>query len=150
MKRAILVEIISVLFIILFLYTGINKMMDNIVFREQIATSPLLTPIAPWIAIFLPKSEIIIAISLFIPRFRLKGLYASFVLMVLFLLYVLYIFAFNERLPCSCGGVLQQLSWKGHIMFNSFFIVLAIIGIKMERRIKREAKMKLNLSHSII
>ena len=150
MKRAALIEIIAMLFMILFLYTGISKIMDYTLFKEQIADSPLLEPVAPWIAWVLPKMEIVVAILLFIPSLRLKALYTSLVLMILFLFYVLYIFLFNAHLPCSCGGVLQQLSWKGHIIFNCIFIALAVIAILLERKIKKEMKMGPNFSQQII
>jgi uncharacterized membrane protein YphA (DoxX/SURF4 family) len=137
MKKNILVEIISLLFIILFLYTGISKLMDYTVFKEQIATSPLLAPISGWIAILLPAIEIILSVILFIPRWRLKGLYASLVLMILFTGYIIAILTFNEHIPCSCGGVIELLSWKGHIAFNSAFIGLALAGIALGKGTKK-------------
>jgi uncharacterized membrane protein YphA (DoxX/SURF4 family) len=135
MKRTTIVETISILFIIFFLYTGISKLMDYSVTKEQIALSPLLAPIAGWIVIVLPIAEIIVSVILFIPRTRLKGLYASLILMTVFTGYVIYILSYNEHLPCTCGGVLQSLSWKQHLLFNSVFIVLALTGIVLGRRI---------------
>src|SRR5438445_7843878 len=101
MKRSTIIELIALLYVILFLYTGISKLMDYSVFKEQIATSPLLAPISGWIAIGLPAIEIILAIILFIPRTRLKGLYASLVLMIIFTGYIIAILSFNEHIPCS-------------------------------------------------
>jgi hypothetical protein len=138
MKRSTIVEIIALLFVILFLYTGISKLMEYTVFKEQIATSPLLAPISSWIAKVLPAIEIIVSVILFIPRTRLKGLYTSFVLMILFTGYIIAILTLNEHIPCSCGGVIEQLSWKGHIVFNSAFIILSLIGIIQEKRMRKQ------------
>jgi len=44
----------------------------------------------------------------------------------------------DDNLPCSCGGVIQQLSWTQHIVFNLIFIAAGGIGIWMAR--KKEPK----------
>jgi hypothetical protein len=35
----------------------------------------------------------------------------------------------KNDLPCSCGGVIQQMTWQQHILFNVVFIILSRIGI---------------------
>jgi uncharacterized membrane protein YphA (DoxX/SURF4 family) len=144
LSKATIVEIISVLFIILFLYTGISKLMEYGVFKEQIAESPVLNPIAPFIAWALPLTEFIVSILLIIPRWRLKGLYASLGLMTAFTIYIIAIMTFNKELPCSCGGIISLLSWKGHLVFNSVFILLAYIGVRLERQLRRAIKADMN------
>ncbi|WP_315815273.1 MauE/DoxX family redox-associated membrane protein [Paraflavitalea speifideaquila] len=112
--------------------------MEYSVFKEQIAESPILKPIAAIAAWLLPLTEFIVSLLLFIPRWRLKGLYASFTLMLLFTIYITAIMTFSRDLPCSCGGVIALLSWQGHLVFNSIFIVLGITGIALERRIRKQ------------
>lgn len=142
-KRSAIVEIISMLFVILLLYTGISKLMDYAVFKEQIATSPILAPVARYIAGCLPWIEFLTVILLIVPRWRLKGLYASLGLMVSFTGYIIAMLTFNEHIPCSCGGVLEELSWKQHIVFNSIFIALAVTSIALLRQLKKENRMEL-------
>ena len=139
-KRSTFTEIITILFVILFLYTGISKLMDYLVFKEQIATSPLLTPLAPIIAAILPWAEFAVVLVLVIPRWRLKGLYASLALMILFTAYIIAVLSFNKHIPCSCGGVIALLSWNQHIVFNSVFIALGLTGVILENREKKEYK----------
>jgi uncharacterized membrane protein YphA (DoxX/SURF4 family) len=148
MTRSTIVEIISMLFVILFLYTGISKLMEYGVFKEQIADSPILQPIAPFIAWALPITEFLVTILLIIPRWRLKGLYASLMLMVAFTLYIGAIMTFNKELPCSCGGIISELSWNGHLIFNSVFILLAFAGVLLERQIRRSIKTDWNRINS--
>ena len=138
--KSTLVEIISILFVILFLYTGISKLMEYSVFKEQMAESPVLKPFAPFMAWALPLTEFIVSLLLIIPRWRLKGLYASLFLMVAFTLYIGAIMAFNKELPCSCGGIISELSWKGHLIFNSVFILLAFTGVLLERKTRKPIK----------
>jgi uncharacterized membrane protein YphA (DoxX/SURF4 family) len=137
MTKSTLVEIIAILFVILFLYTGISKLMEYSVFKEQISDSPILKPFAAFIAWALPLTEFLVSILLIIPRWRLKGLYASLGLMVAFTLYIGAIMMFNKELPCSCGGIISLLSWGEHLVFNSVFIVLAVAGVILEKKIRK-------------
>jgi len=139
-KKSTLVEIIAHLFIILFLYTGIAKLMEFDVFQEQLAESPVLEPVAPIVTFGLPAIEFIVAFMLFFPRYRLKGLYASFLLMIAFTIYVIALLSFSTQLPCSCGGIMEELSWKGHLIFNCTSILLAFIAIRMQWRLNRAKK----------
>lgn len=140
LTKSTIVEIISFLFIILFLYTGISKLLEYSVFKEQIAESPILKPIAPFIAWALPLIEFFISLFLIIPRWQLKGLYASLLLMTVFTGYIGAIMTFNKELPCSCGGIISLLSWKEHLIFNSAFILLAFIGVRLQKQIQRSVK----------
>lgn len=137
-------ETVSILFIMLFLYTGISKFSDYLVFKEQIAASPILEKIAPYVAWGVPLIELAVVALLIIPRWRLKGMYASLILMILFTGYILAILTFDKTLPCSCGGVIALLSWKQHIIFNSIFILLAALGVAMQSKIKKENKIMLS------
>ncbi|HEU4553940.1 MAG TPA: MauE/DoxX family redox-associated membrane protein [Chitinophaga sp.] len=133
LKRTI-PSIVAHLLVVLFLYTGISKLMEYTVFKEQIAASPILAPIAPFVAWALPLTEFIVAVLLFIPAWRLRGLYASFILMLMFTGYVIALVSFSKELPCSCGGVLQEMSWSQHIVFNSVFTLLALVATLLERK----------------
>ena len=136
-KRSVLVEIISTWFVILFLYTGIAKLLEFDVFQEQLGENPLLAPVAGLTAIALPVTEFIISIALFFPRFRMQGLLASFILMILFTTYVVILMTTSKELPCSCGGIMAELSWQGHLIFNSLMILLSFAGLRMQRNINR-------------
>jgi uncharacterized membrane protein YphA (DoxX/SURF4 family) len=150
MKKTTIIEIITVLYVILFLYTGISKITEYSVFKEQIANSPLLAPIATPAAMLLPWIEFTVVILLIIPRWRLKGFYLSLFLMTIFTVYIIGIISFSDNLPCSCGGVLAQLSWNQHIVFNSLFIALALVGCIMEKRIKRTHMLQSSIAASPI
>jgi uncharacterized membrane protein YphA (DoxX/SURF4 family) len=147
-KKTTVTETIVFLYAILFVYTGISKLMDWRVFKEQVGESPLLGPFAKPVAYGLPWVEFLIVVLLVVPRWRLKGLYAAATLMFLFLIYIIGMFIFDKHLPCSCGGIIQQLSWKGHIVFNSVFLLLAILGIYLERNIKAGHRMEFSYMHT--
>ena len=123
------IEIVSVLFIFLFIYAAFSKILDYQKFRVQLGQSPILTHFAGWITWIIPCIEIIISGLLAIPRFRILGLYASFSLMILFTTYIIAITRFSEYVPCSCGGVLQHMNWSQHLLFNLLFLLFSLLSI---------------------
>ncbi|WP_281777728.1 MauE/DoxX family redox-associated membrane protein [Croceibacter atlanticus] len=127
------VKFISFLFIILFVYAATSKLLDFENFTVQLAQSPLLSAYAGIIAWSVPGLEILIAVLLVLPGFRKIGLYASFFLMELFTAYIFIILNYADFLPCSCGGVLEKLTWEQHLVFNSVFVLIVVGAILLDR-----------------
>lgn len=138
MQKSTVIETIIILNIVLFLYTGIAKIQDFTLFKGQLAENPLLASSSKAIAILLPLIEFIIVVMLAIPRWRLKGLQITFGLMVLFTGYIALLLATSDHLPCSCGGIIEQLSWKQHLLFNGIFIGLDAFAIRLLLQQKKE------------
>ena len=144
MKRNLIIEIISSLLILLFVYTAINKLLDYTAFKNVLSKSPLIGGMAAIIALALPITEGLVSVLLFTPRTRLWGFYSSVALMSVFTLYLAYMINFTPKLPCSCGGVLKQMTWNQHLLFNIFFLALSVTGLVLERkRIKRKPETEL-------
>lgn len=140
MKRnQLIIEIISGLLILLFLYTGLSKLLEHDTFVYNLGKSPLLTPFAGFLSIALPVGEIILAGLLLMKRTQLMGLWLSLGLLGVFTIYLIYMVNFTDHLPCSCGGVIAKMSWKQHIFFNLFFVLLSAIAI---RRMKKQLRHK--------
>ncbi|MEP7374700.1 MAG: MauE/DoxX family redox-associated membrane protein [Chitinophagaceae bacterium] len=129
-KQRKVIEIIAALFVLLFVYTALSKLSDLNKFKWSLLGSPVkvYTNIIAW---SVPIVELIISILLFIPKSRKLGLYFTFILMSIFTSYIIYMLAFVSNLPCSCGGVIELMSWKQHLFFNSFLILLSILGIML-------------------
>jgi hypothetical protein len=140
MKRTTIIEIVMLLTLSLFLYSAISKVVDYTLFKEQLAESPVLKSFAGVIAVSLPIVEFAMVVLLLVPRWRLKGLYSSLIILSIFTIYIVIILLTSDKLPCSCGGLLEQLSWKGHIFFNGVFILLNAIAIRLEKRLKKQHK----------
>ncbi|WP_316837827.1 MauE/DoxX family redox-associated membrane protein [Pedobacter nutrimenti] len=130
-KKSIFTEVICASFILLFVYAAVSKIRDFERFSVELSKSPILNPIASWVVIAIPSIEIALSIFLIVKRFRLAALYASFSLMVMFSAYIVAILKFSSYIPCTCGGVLQNMSWKEHLIFNLCFVVLGTIGVLM-------------------
>ncbi len=127
-----LVNMISYLLIFLFIYASISKLLDYEKFRVQIGQSPLLTTMSDFVVWFIPLAEVVISVLLVFSRSRLAGLYLAFGLMTLFSAYIIAILNFGVFVPCSCGGILQNMTWDTHLIFNLFFVLICIIAIYLE------------------
>jgi hypothetical protein len=146
MKRILILDIISSLFIILFLYTGIYKLLYQEPFLTALEKQPLLRNFSGFVSIFIPLLEVVIAIGLLISiindnyLLRKRGLICTLLLMTIFTLYVGYmLIEYPNDLPCSCGGIIQQMSWHQHLYFNMAFTLLALLGLTMNVKMKRSS-----------
>lgn len=146
----ILLKTISILFIVLFVYAAISKLLDFESFSLQLAQSPLLSAFAGVIAWLVPGGELVIALLLLIPRFRTFGLYAFFTLMVMFTAYIYIILNYSDFVPCSCGGVLEDLSWTQHLIFNLIFILLAGVALFISGSCNKKMKVLILVALAII
>jgi hypothetical protein len=132
LNKNLIIEIFCSLLIILFIYSSLSKLSAYNRFSVQLSKSPFITSVYKLVAWSIPAVEIVIAFLLAVKRTRLTGLYASFFLMSLFTAYLVIMLNFSYYIPCSCGGVLEYLSWEQHIVFNSFFIAIAAVGVLLK------------------
>jgi hypothetical protein len=122
-------QIIAVLFILLWMYAAAGKLVDYEKFQVQLSKSPMLTQFSNITSLLVPAIEIAIALLLFSEKFRLLGLYASLCLMTAFTAYIYAITHYSEVIPCSCGGILEDMTWQQHFVFNIVFLVLSAVAI---------------------
>ena len=146
---------ISHLLIFLFGYTAISKLnlfsysipftwekfklIDTTSFREAMLKSAVLRPYVNELAYLIPFGEIAICLLLVFTRTKKTGYYLSLLAMVLFTVYIIYILAaYANNLPCICGGVISMMSWKQHLLFNLFFILITIRAIYLTHKQQRQ------------
>jgi uncharacterized membrane protein YphA (DoxX/SURF4 family) len=84
---------------------------------------------AEWVVWMVPIAELLICTALVIKRLQFIALYASFGIMVMFTVYIIIILNFSSYIPCSCGGILENMSWRQHLIFNLCFTALAAVGV---------------------
>ncbi|MGV8815349.1 MAG: MauE/DoxX family redox-associated membrane protein [Gelidibacter sp.] len=120
---------LALLFIFLFIYAGLSKLIGMSVFKDQLSQVPLTTQAAPFLAWAIPTVEVLVVVLLLWPSLRRWGFFSFLGLMLVFTGYLIYTLYFSPYTPCSCGGVISGLSWRSHILFNLFFIGLAVLAI---------------------
>ena len=140
MAKQIIVEIIRLLFIILFVYAATSKLIDYNTFLSQLSQSPLLVLIERPVALTIPIAELVIAVLLCFQTSFLFALYASYTMMVLFTAYIVAITRFSEYVPCSCGGILSRMNWNQHLLFNCAFVAAGAFGIIICKTLPDKAK----------
>ncbi len=137
MTRKIIIEVICSLLVLLFLYTSLSKWLDFGTFSKEMYNQPFPHSFTPWIIWLLPGMEVLIVLVLLFEKTRLAGLWASFILMMLFTIYTILILArVFKRIPCTCGGVIKKLTWNQHLVFNLFFVGISLVGIILKRKSK--------------
>ena len=130
-----MLECISALLILLFLYASVSKFLDFKTFIKEMNNQPLPNSWTPFLVYFIPCSEILLSVALIFERTRLLGLYGSLVLMGLFTIYAILILVHVfSYVPCSCGGVIKRLTWRQHLILNLFFVTLSVVGVIAQRR----------------
>lgn len=123
-----IVQATTFLLIFLFLYTALSKLVVFGTFKTLLAQYPLIGSFSGLIAWLVPATEIFLCLLLFVPASRKTGLWLSAVLLGLFTLYTIYLVSFAPKLPCSCGGVIAQLSWQQHLLLNVVFLTLSAVS----------------------
>lgn len=131
--KVILLNLASALLILLFVYTGASKLLDHRFFVSTLSKSPIIGNAAEIVSYALPIFEFAIAGLLLVHHRTRWGWYLAFLTMLAFTLYVALMLATQKELPCSCGGALQGLTWKQHLLFNAGFTMLALYGLLVSR-----------------
>lgn len=116
--------VFKLILVILFVYTGMSKLIGHQKFLDQLSQVPVLQSIDLFVSFAIPLLEIVIAFALAFYKTELKGWWLSAILMSLFTLYVALMIAFADHLPCSCGGIIAALNWKHHLLLNAVLAIL--------------------------
>lgn len=143
--KSVIIEVVCILYALLFVYAAMSKFLEFENFQAQLGQSPILGAYTGMLSYIVIAVELLLALILAIPKtkVRLPGLYASFGLMIMFTVYIVIILNFSSTIPCSCGGVLENMNWNEHLIFNIFFILLVISGIVLSSVNGKKAWFKL-------
>lgn len=131
----VFLELICLLYVLLFVYAAVSKLLDFENFQVQLGQSPLISSFAGFTSFFIPIFELLLAFFLIFPKSRRISLYLSTFLMSAFSAYIFVMLNFSPNVPCSCGGILEQLGWKEHLYFNLLFVFIGTIALYLENRV---------------
>jgi hypothetical protein len=120
----------SISLIILMAYAAVAKGYDIELFQKQITESPLIPlSMTNMVSYVIPISELSAALLLIPKQTRFWGFLFSYFLMLIFSVYLATLVKlFGANLPCACGGILGQMGYNTHIVFNIFFCIVALIS----------------------
>jgi hypothetical protein len=130
-------EFICLLYIVLFVYAAVSKIIDFQNFQVQLGQSPLLSAFASYASYGVLIAELGIALLLSVPQYRIMALYLGVALMCVFTTYIVIILNFSSFIPCSCGGILEKMGWTEHLVFNIAITILGIAAILLHKNDKK-------------
>ena len=128
---------ISYFFILLFCYAAISKIMDFEKFQIQMKDSPLLSPFSELLPLFIIAVELFLVGLLCYQKTQNIGLLGSFILMLIFTVYIAIMLVTSENLPCSCGGILEKMTWTQHFYFNIGCTILIAFALVLNKKYNR-------------
>lgn len=122
-----------------FIHTAVSKFLDFKGFHLDMDNQPFPDSFTPFLTWFLPITEISIVLLFLFESTRQLGLYISATLMLAFTAYtalvLLHVFKY---VPCSCGGIVEYLSWPQHLALNVFLLSVNIVAIWINRKPKKK------------
>ena len=127
-------NLVSLVFVCLFIYTAVSKFITHDKFVWALGMSPYVGNKAELLGWVIPILELLVSGLLILEKFRRKGLAASLILMILFTVYLIIMVTTVGKLPCTCGGVISEMSWNQHIVLNVFLIGLSAIGLLAHKK----------------
>lgn len=140
-QKATIKNLIIFMLVLLWVYAAASKILDFNMFKGQMHRQVLPYFLKVSLVYILPPLETGIALLLLFDRTQLTGFYFSSALMTVFTIYVgAVVFRFFDRVPCSCGGVLNSMGWDAHFIFNLFFLLLTAIGLIITYRERRQSQ----------
>jgi putative oxidoreductase len=132
LKETLLI-IITAIIAALFFYAAYNKLMDYDKSSHEMHNQVFPSFVASILTWLIPTLEIILMFGLLFPNTRMQALRASLILLIIFTIYIAIVMTgIFGRIPCSCGGILEDMSYGIHLIFNLFFIAIAISGLLIE------------------
>jgi len=135
MKRETILKIVTGLIAAMFFYAAYSKLIDMQQSRIQMRGQVFPAAIADILTWLIPVTELIITTGLLLSPTRLRALYASLGLLLLFSIYIAITMSGTfGKIPCSCGGILRHMGYWTHLIFNLGFMLLATLGIAIEQR----------------
>ncbi len=136
MKKSIY-HILIFFLVFLFAYTGFAKLFDLRSYISDLNSQPFPSWIRYVSIPSIPIAELSCVVLLSFPHTRKKGLLLALGLILGFTVYtVLVLSGVFDRMPCPCGGIIKYLSWKGHLVFNGIFLLIAFIGWRLNRQVQ--------------
>lgn len=123
-------KLIITLLIVLWTYAAFIKIIDYEKARAAMLSQVFPREISEALSLAVPGIELTTALMLCIERTVKAGLYLSLILMSLFTIYIATVLsgAFG-RIPCACGGIIQNLSYPEHLVFNMIFLGFSVAGL---------------------
>lgn len=120
-------------FIVLFSYAVIIKIAGFANFRAQLGQSPGMEGYGDTAAYALTALLVAAVLLLCYARSRLWGLCLSLAMVTVFTAYIAIVL-YADKLPCTCIGLFENMTWTGNLVLNAGLMFTALVGLLHEQR----------------
>ncbi|PWV56873.1 MauE/DoxX family redox-associated membrane protein [Chitinophaga sp. S165] len=121
--------ITSVMLVLLFTYTGLDKLSDMTIFEYGLKAQVFHSAMIPALKWGIPLVELLIVILLLIPRLNAAGIVAGTFLMLSFTVYIVLVMsAVFSKVPCACAGVFKTITWQQQLALNLVVLIPGILS----------------------
>lgn len=116
--------------IFLFAYAATDKILSPGLFANDLLKARYLDiQIVPWLIWGVPFFEIFVVLLLLFSRYTKIGLAGGLCLMSIFTWHLLILWRSNPNSPCSCGGLIDQMSAPVHLTMNLLIMSGILIAL---------------------
>lgn len=138
--KALIKSSVPALLVLLFVYAAFSKLITFNDFRQQLYNQAFSHQLAGFLLYFLIPAEIVTALLLCFSSTQFTGLLFSSGLLSAFTIYIAMVMLhYWDRTPCSCGGILNEMGWTTHLIFNCIFLVLNLITLYISFSERRQS-----------
>ena len=128
-RRRLLIETLASLIILLYSYASLYKLCNFSDFINEINKQPLPKSWTPYLVRTIPTVEIAASLLLCFRISRLWGFLLSSLIMTTFTGYTIAVLLHGfAYIPCACGGIIEDLTWGQHLVLDTSYLLLSIIG----------------------
>ena len=116
--RKIIVEVICVILLLNFFYEGIYKIAYWGNYAFWVKHAPLLKPVGQVLTYAIPVGEIVLALSFLAPKFRVRALYLSVGVLMVFVLWIMSSYLFTTRIFWPYHALWEKPTWMQKMLIS--------------------------------
>lgn len=126
----------------LYMYTGVDKLINIERFTKGLNKVPYLQNYASAIGLGIPILEIFLALMLIIPgRIQQISLWCSTMLMIAFTSFIFWMMKYHPNQMCHCGKAIEKMGWDAHLVFNLIWLTLGVYAIRYNHKLIHKTKL---------
>ncbi|MEJ2003781.1 MAG: hypothetical protein P8X57_02195 [Cyclobacteriaceae bacterium] len=118
------------LFIAVFTYAAMTKVIAPVDFGVKLLKAHYIpTFLIPAVTALIPLSEIAAVVFIMFGKFTRLGWEIIYILMICFDVHLAILHLVAPAAPCSCGGLLESISFGQHMIFNALLTLIAAVRL---------------------
>lgn len=128
-------QLISAALAALMAYAALSKLANYGQSLQEMRNQVFPSLLAGMLTWMVPLGELLTAALLLSRRTQRTGLWAAVLLLAVFSTYIAVVLTgVFGRVPCSCGGILGNMGYGAHLVFNGCFLAAGCYGLHLSKR----------------